>query len=59
MKNCYCPRCGGKQRYKLDDPSSMIQPCPICCRSIKFKMINGEMFVQVKPDKPPLKKATS
>ena len=60
MMNCYCPRCGGKQNYRLDDYSSMMQSCPKCYRSVFIKMVKGEMIVRVKPDKADtlLKKAT-
>jgi len=48
MKNCYCPRCGGKQKYKVDDPCNIIQLCPGCGMSLLIKMRDGEMLVRAR-----------
>ncbi|MCL2369957.1 MAG: hypothetical protein FWC80_01835 [Firmicutes bacterium] len=48
MKNCYCPRCGAKQRYKVDDPCRILQACIECGRSLLVKMNNDEMIIKVR-----------
>ena len=48
MKSCYCPRCGEKQKYRVEDPCHIIQACPGCGKSLLVKMRNGELIVRIR-----------
>ena len=46
MKGCYCPNCGRKQKFKLEDNGKVTQPCHICGHPMMAK--NDEIALTVK-----------
>jgi len=59
MKGCNCPNCGRRQRYRLEIPSKIEEPCPLCGKPLLAQRDRTGIAVKAfdTDDPPPVKEA--